>query len=450
MSIFRRREPQPAEVPGAGPSGQALSRWGVVTSAIANGPADKAVAVLLEWCSAAVTDDEDDPDSGIDCRQLVDRATTFLESPRGRIHPRSGEVFEEMARIVYEAAEVMTPDDTAGLTRLLRRRRGLPVTGPDGPVLPTDDVGLLERYGRYRFLGWEAAGEPGPIDDWRTHLRRWLQPLGEGAPTHQGTVTRLNNLATQHGGWVAIGAWKVLLEHSPSLVDEGRPAVAACLRAFRELGVTNLAVHLPPVELTVWWEMFDVPPPDDGFFTPPVFSTPHGPQKADYLAANAAIAAHRHPERLEHLPGAAPAPSPSPAPVASSAPAGEARLTRALWDFGQLMLVGPYVMHEERRHEPAILARPHNWADGTDHDLVLDRLVEIVAADPDPAWTAVGAARFCEEYLDASLTGSEGHGLLLDAGLDFLVREDLLRTSIAPGCLSAAEAERLRTRGEQA
>lgn len=80
--------------------------------------------------------------------------------------------------------------------------------------------------------------------------------------------------------------------------------------------------------------------------------------------------------------------------------------------------------------------------------MVLDRLVEIIETNPDPAWSAVGAARFCEEYLNASLTGSEHHRSLLDAGLEFLVREHMLQTSIDPACLSPAEVEGLCRRGE--
>jgi hypothetical protein len=138
-----------------------------------------------------------------------------------------------------------------------------------------------------------------------------------------------------------------------------------------------------------------------------------------------------------------------PPAVASSPDAVLARqLAYSLWDFGQLLLLGVHVMQEERRYEPAILARARSWAAGADHRLVLDRLVEIVEANPDPAWTAVGAARFCEEYLAASLTGSEAHRFLLDAGLEFLVRQSLLQTSIDPGCLSPAEVQGLRRRSE--
>jgi hypothetical protein len=435
VSFFRRRGPLAAAGSSAG--GWPPSRWDVVSSAINGGNLDIAAASLLEWCDAAVTDDvEDDNAHRTDCRQLVDRATAFLEAAGGGRHPLADEVFEGMARTVYEACDLMTADNTAGFTRLLRRRHGLPVPGPGDPPIPTDDVAFLTRYGRYRFLGWEAAGETGPIDDWYSHLMRWFEPLMAGPPGYQETVTRLNNVATIHGGWVAIGAWKVMLEFSSDLAGDGRDALVACLRAYHDFGVTNLALHIPPVELTVWCEIFDFPPPNDGFFTPPVFSTPYGPKKADYLKAAATAAATRYPQRLDHVPGV---------PPAASSPDGvlEKQLAYSLWDFGQLLLLGAHVMREERRYEPAILARARSWAEGTNHRLVLDRLVEMVEANPDPAWGAVGAARFCEEYLDASLTGSEAHRFLLEAGLGFLVRQNLLQTSIDPACLSPAEVEGL-------
>lgn len=433
MSFFRRRGP------GVGASGQPPSRWDIATSAITHGNLDGAAAALLEWCESVVTDDvEEDNEHRTDCRQFVDRAIMFLESARGALHPRADEVFEGMARVVYEAREVMNPVHTAGFTRLLRRHQGLPL--PDERPIPTDDVGFLTRYGRYQFLGWEAAGEAVPIDDWYERLTRWFEPLMAGSVARQQIIARLNDLATTHGGWVAIGAWKVMLDFSSDLVRDGRAALVACLRAYHDFGVTNLAVHIPPVELGVWREVFDFPPPHNGFFTPPVFSTPHGPQKADYLKAAAAAAASRYPERLDQVPGVA--------PVLPSVPAAERQLAYSLWDFGQLLLIGAHVVQEERRHEPAILARARRWAQNTDHGLVLERLVAIVQANPDPAWTAVGAARFCEDYLDASLTGSEGHQALLDAGLDFLVRQHLLQTSIDPTCLSPAEVEGLRRRGD--
>jgi hypothetical protein len=230
-----------------------------------------------------------------------------------------------------------------------------------------DCVGFLTCYGRCRFLGWEATGGPGPIDGWYERLRPWFEPLMAGPPGHQQTVTRLNGLATTHGGWVAIGAWKVMLEFSSDLMDEGRDALVAC----HDVGVTNLAIHMPPVEAGVWRRIFDFPPPHDGFFTPPVFSTPNGPQKTDYFKAAATAAVTRCPERLDHAPGVAPVetpPSPSTSAatstsaVTSTAAAFERSLAYSLWDFGQLLLIGAHVVQEERRYEPAILAQARSWA----------------------------------------------------------------------------------------
>jgi hypothetical protein len=421
----------------AEPPPPAATRWDVVTGALASGDLDAASAELLDWFDAAVTADvEHDNAHRTDCRQVVDRAAAFLEVPGGGAHRRADAVFDGMARVVYEARDVMTVDNTAAFTRALRRRQGLAVPGPDHPSIPADDVAFLTRYGRYRFLGWEAAGEPGPID-WYPHLMRWFEPLMAGPPARDRVVSHLNRLAGTHGGWVAVGAWKVLLEFSPDLADEGHEALASCLRAYRAFGVTNLASYIPPVELTIWWKLFDGVPPNDGFFRPPVFSTSDGPQRVDYLRAAAAVAASRRPRRLQHVPGVPPGPI----------EAGDTNLVHSMWDFGQLVLIGAHVMNEERRYERAVLARSHEWAHGVDHTLVLDHLVETVGVDDDPAWSAVGSARFCEEYLDVSLTSSEAHRSLLEAGLDFLERQNLLRSSIATACLSSAELEGLRRRG---
>jgi hypothetical protein len=343
-------------------------------------------------------------------------------------------VFEALARVVYEIRNVMTADGTAGFTQVLRAHWGLPTPSPgERRDIPSDDAGLLARFGRYRLLGWEPAGEPGPIDDWFERLARWHQPLIAGPPALDSTVDRLNALATAHGGWVAIGAWKLLLDYDSALATAGRDTLAACLRAYDAFGITNLSVHMPPVELSAYVELFDRPPPMDGFFWPAVFSTPHGPQKSHYIDAAAAVAAGRRPQRFAHRPGVAPT-----------------QLSKAhfysLWDYGRILLLGPLLMDEEARHEPAIIHRVRRVADGADHELVLRAIVEHVESDPDPAWTAVGGARFCEERLDPSLTGSDGHQRLLAAGLDFLERQGLLASSVSPECLSPAEVKGLEQR----
>jgi hypothetical protein len=217
------------------------------------------------------------------------------------------------------------------------------------------------------------------------------------------------------------------------LAAAGHDSLVACLRAYDAFGITNLSVHMPPVELSAYAELFDRHPPMDGFFWPAVFSTPHGPQKTDYLGAAAAVAARRRPERFAHRPGVA------PSPLAKVQFHG-------LWDYGRILLLAPLLMDEEARHEPAIVHRVQQVADGADHELVLRAVVERVESDPDPAWTAVGGARFCEERLDPSLTGSDGHQRLLVAGLDFLERQGLLTSSISPACLSPAEVEGLERR----
>ena len=97
----------------------------------------------------------------------------------------------------------------------------------------------------------------------------------------------------------------------------------------------------------------------------------------------------------------------------------------------------------EVRHEHSILAQPISVADGFDHTQVLAKERQRVEEDPNAAWTAVGAARFCEDYLDVSLTNTPDHLYLLDAGLSFMRRQGLLNGNVSLECLSRAERVRL-------
>ena len=334
----------------------------------------------------------------------------------------------------------MTADGIAGLHRVDTRRRTKGTeASADGPGDGSSrgdgtgsDIDLLAAYGRHRLLGWEIAGEASPSTDWFARLERWHRPLLAGGAAAEGAVRQLNDLGTRHGAWVAVGAWKVLLEFSttgePAIV--GHPALVACVRAYDEFGVTNLAVYIPPVEMPAYEELTGHRPPMDGFFGAPVFTTSAGPKKADFLNAAARAAESRSPVRLRHATGVE--------------PRGLDDIDMVvLWDFARLVLLGPLLVNVERRNEQAILARLREAVGGTDHGLVAAHLRARLASDPDPAWFAAGAARFCEEYLDVSQTNSADHLAILDEGLAFLVRFGLDDGNLSPSCLSPAEVTRL-------
>lgn len=311
-----------------------------------------------------------------------------------------------------------------------------PTMGSGRPVRSpmTPDLDLIADFGRHQFLGWEAAGELGPFTDWFGRTEIWHKPLLAGPPTMDNAVAQLNDLASRHGGWVAIGAWKLLLDYCPNAdlaVQKGGPALIACVRAYDDFGITNLAIHLPRIEMPAYQAQFGQWAPRDGFLGPPVFSTPDGPQKADYLRSAARAAAARNPRRLPF--------------VAGVAPSGLAALgTNALWDYARLVVMGPDLVPAELRDEGAILAGVRSAANGTDHRLVLQWLRETLEKDENANWDAVGAARFCEEYLHERLTRSPDHVVLLDLGLEFMRRVRLIPGNVSISCLSETEVSRLR------
>jgi len=94
------------------------------------------------------------------------------------------------------------------------------------------DRQLIIDFGRHQFLGWEAAGESGAFEDWYGRTAVWHEQLMHGPPGRDRAIDQLNQLATNHGGWVAIDAWKLILEFSTgdAAVSQGALALDACVQ----------------------------------------------------------------------------------------------------------------------------------------------------------------------------------------------------------------------------
>jgi len=173
-------------------------------------------------------------------------------------------------------------------------------------------------------------------------------------------------------------------------------------------------------------------PTTDGFLGPPVFSTPDGPQKADFLRAAGLAAAARQPRRLRFVAGVTPERLPAVG-------------TAGLWDYARLVVNGPQLVPSELRDEAAILSATVAAVGGTDHRTVLTWMRQTLDADQRAGWAAVGAGRFCEEYLHERLTGSPDHLALVDIGLRFLLDFGILPTNVSMQCLTETERARLRS-----
>lgn len=304
-----------------------------------------------------------------------------------------------------------------------------------------DERAALAEFGRWKLLGSDLSGEPEDFSYWYDRLTFWLEPLLAGGPAADRATQLLNDLATEYGGWTAIGAWKVLMEFGSDGLDQlaevGEPALAACVRAYDGFGITNLAIHVSVPEATAFADVLGRPAPMDGFFGPPVFTTTEGPQKSFFLDAAADLARQRSPARLVHAPGVEPD------------DLGGLSMDR-LFDLGRLLLMGPLLVAPEASYEPALVAPYRRVADGVDHVQVQAQLRQacegLIGPSMHPRWAAVGAARFVEDYLTVSLTASTDHLALIDLGLDFLAETRVLDGNCSAESFSETERQRLHER----
>lgn len=206
----------------------------------------------------------------------------------------------------------------------------------------------------------------------------------------------------------------------------------AALKAFNSFGIDNLGLHLNRIETERFAALFGFPPPNNGFFGPPIFGLGSGPGKQDYFDSAARAAAVRRPRRLPHVSGGEPALTPD--------------AVRCLWDLGQLLVRGPLLVAPECREEPAVAAPLVSAATASDHHLFVRALTAALEREDDRyvTWQWVGAGRFVEDYLDPSLAGSAEHFRLVDRGLLFLAHSGEIPNNASLAVLS--ELEKIRAK----
>ncbi|MGH3276549.1 MAG: hypothetical protein ACRDNZ_19750, partial [Streptosporangiaceae bacterium] len=205
------------------------------------------------------------------------------------------------------------------------------------------------------------------------------------------------------------------------------------LLAIARMRVSNLAIHLAPIDTPRYKELTGGPVPNDGFFGPPVFDSDYGPTRQYYLDHSVTAAARRSITRLECRPGAA------PGPVADAA--------RCMWDFGLLIYRGPLVVNPDITFEPNVVRPAVVTATGTDHALFIQQVADIVLDPGDHAlngvWSSIGAARFAEDYLSYEALETDAYRRLLDAGLRHLLHMGALGLVVAPELLTPVQQEQL-------
>lgn len=287
----------------------------------------------------------------------------------------------------------------------------------------------LADFGRYEFLGAEQSGvEPSRAYSLIFNLNGLIYTQSPADRAH--VIAELNRHA-EKGEWEKVGAWKYVREFlseepdTQALIDGG-------LLTIHRMRVTNLSIHLAPVDTPRYTELTGELPPNDGFFGPPVFDSSFGPTRQYYFDHAIATAAARNITRLQTAPGV------EPGPLEDAA--------RAMWDFGLLVYRGPLVVSPDIAFEPNVIRPAILAATGVDHIIFGDRLAEPVLDTGSylfGAWTSIGGARFIEEYLDSSAVETTGYSRLPDSGLRLLTEMGALGVSMTPELLTPRQRARL-------
>lgn len=88
---------------------------------IALGDLDSAAGDLCHWLSISRTDDvEDNNTNRTNCRQAIDSAARFLETPDGAGHPMAAEIRKGCLRLAEAAYPVLNQDQKAAVTNMAR------------------------------------------------------------------------------------------------------------------------------------------------------------------------------------------------------------------------------------------------------------------------------------------------------------------------------------------
>lgn len=287
----------------------------------------------------------------------------------------------------------------------------------------------LADFGRWKFLGERSGVAPGGVYN-------LVSPLNELVFT-RNPVDRARAIAelrrhAARGIWETVGAWKYVREFLDTAPDT-QELIDGGLLALHRMRITNLRIHLAPIDTPRYVELTGGPVPHDGFFGPPVFDSEYGPTRQYYFDQAIATAAARMPVRVPSARGV------EPGDLADAA--------RAMWDFGLLVHRGPLVVPPDISFEPNVLRVPLAVAANVDHDrfaelvaeLVLDRSTYLYGT-----WSALGGARFIEEFLDPAMVRGPAYARLLDEGLELLLRDGDLDVSFPAEILTPRTRERLR------
>lgn len=239
----------------------------------------------------------------------------------------------------------------------------------------------------------------------------YVRPLFDslyGGPPTRDPLPELRQHAS-NGGWTAVGAWQFCIEFVDDRRDEWSDLEELGIRTLSGMGLANASVTLGMSQLERWSEILGQRPPYNGFFGPPTFTTEAGPSLDFYRDHARRWAANRRPQRIPPLAGRP--------PHNDAGSRGE-----GMWDFARLVLCGPLVVGEHNSDEASMLRDAGDAAYLADHVQIAAQLLEAAREDAarGAAWVALGAARFCEEYLDDALTGSPIHRELLTIGHEWL------------------------------
>lgn len=285
----------------------------------------------------------------------------------------------------------------------------------------------LADFGRFEFLGREQSGVFDPYSLVSDLVSLSYPPDGPGCAE---VVDELRRHA-EKGEWEKVGAWKYVREFLSDgqdvadLIDGG-------LLAIHRMSVTNLGIHLAPIDTPRYTELTGGPPPNDGFFGPPVFDSDFGPTRQYYFDHAVSTAAARQITRVASAHGVEPGPMD--------------HAVRSMWDLGLLVYRGPLVVNPDISFEPNVVKPAVDAATGVDHNVFAERLVD-GALNPDSTlygpWTAIGAARFIEDYLDPAVADSSACMRAIDSGLTQLHQMGIIGVAMTPELFTPRQRERL-------
>jgi hypothetical protein len=298
------------------------------------------------------------------------------------------------------------------------------------PSQPADRISSqqLADFGRWEFLKEQSGIEPTGVYNLVSNLNELVFTQD---PADRARVVGELHRHAEKGEWEKVGAWKYVREFLSEAPDT-QDLIDGGLLAIDRMRVTNLSIHLGRIDADRYTELTGAPPANDGFFGPPVFDSSYGPTRQYYFDHAIATAAARNVTRLGSAPGI------EPGDVSQAA--------KAMWDFGLLVYRGPLVVNPEIAFEPNVVRRAVQAASGVDHEIFTNRLADVVLDTSSylyGVWSSLGAARFVEEYLDASAVAAAGYARLLDSGVALLVNSGFLGVSMPAENLTPRQRERL-------